>query len=46
MKDLNDLEKLCEAVLKALPRLAADPSLTPMERRFVEEMQVVVAEKG
>lgn len=45
MKDLNDLEKLCEAVLKALPRLATDPSLTPMERRFLEEMEAVVADE-
>lgn len=46
MVDKTHLEELCRQVLDSLPRLAADPSLTPMERRFVEEMQAVVAEKG
>ena len=46
MTNNDDVEKLCQSVLEALPRLAADPSLTLMERRFVEEMQAVVAEKG
>lgn len=45
MTNNDDLENLSRSVLEALPRLAADPSLTPMERRFVEEMQAVIADE-
>ena len=39
----DDLEKLCQSVLEALPRLSADPSLTPMERAFLQELEKVAA---
>jgi hypothetical protein len=45
MTNNDDVEKLCEAVLEALPRLAADPSLTLMERTFLQMLKERAAER-
>ena len=41
----DNLEELCQSVLEALPRLAADPSLTPMERTFLQMLKERAAER-